>query len=235
MPHGSSPPAGDKTDLPVKGLFYGIGHQPNSSLLAGQIELLDSGYVKVQHGVATSVEGVFAAGDLHDPEWRQAITASGSGCMAALSAERYLTASGLVTEFKTKESAYEPQEQQQAATKSMEVDTADNFDISVDKHRGQYALRKLYHESDRVIAVLYTSPTCGPCRTLKPIFNKVVEEYAGKIHFVEVDIEADSEIAEAAGVTGTPTVQFFKNKARLESLPGVRMKKDYRAIISANL
>ncbi len=115
------------------------------------------------------------------------------------------------------------------------MDTADSFDIGADKHRGQYALRKLYHESDRVIAVLYTSPTCGPCRTLKPIFSSVMAEYAGKVHYVEVDIEADAEIAEAAGVTGTPTVQFFKNKARLESMPGVRMKKDYRAIISANL
>jgi thiol-disulfide isomerase/thioredoxin len=88
-----------------------------------------------------------------------------------------------------------------------EADTADTFDISVDKHRGQYALRKLYHESDRVLAVLYTAPTCGPCRTLKPIFNGVMDEYTGKVHFVEVDIEEDPEIAEAAGVSGTPSVQ----------------------------
>ncbi len=55
-----------------------------------------------------------------------------------------------------------------------------------DKHKGQFALRKLYHESDRLIAVLYTAPGCGPCRSLKPIFNSVVEEYAGRIHYVEV-------------------------------------------------
>jgi thioredoxin reductase (NADPH) len=54
-----------------------------------------------------------------------------------------------------------------------EKDIEEKFDISSTKHRGQYALRKLYHESDRLIGVLYTSPTCGPCRSLKPILNKV--------------------------------------------------------------
>jgi hypothetical protein len=61
------------------------------------------GCTQVHEGVATSIAGVFSAGDLHDTEWRQAITAAGSGCMAALSAERYLTANSLVREFKQKE------------------------------------------------------------------------------------------------------------------------------------
>lgn len=60
------------------------------------------------------------------------------------------------------------------------------FDLASDKHRGQYALRRLYHESDRLIAVLYTAPGCGPCRSLKPIFNAVVDEFKGKLHYVEV-------------------------------------------------
>lgn len=53
--------------------------------------------------------------------------------------------------------------------------------IFADRHKGQLALRKLYHESDRLLVVLYTSPTCGPCRTLKPIFSKVVDDYPGKV------------------------------------------------------
>ena len=54
-------------------------------------------------------------------------------------------------------------------------------DLAADRHRGQFALRKLYHESERLVVVLYTSPGCGPCRTLKPIFSKVVDEYSGKV------------------------------------------------------
>jgi thiol-disulfide isomerase/thioredoxin len=69
---------------------------------------------------------------------------------------------------------------------SVEEDPEAAFDINADKHRGQFALRKLYHESDRLIAVLYTAPSCGPCRSLKPIFNGVVNEFKGRIHYVEV-------------------------------------------------
>ncbi|KAG2424610.1 hypothetical protein HXX76_014335 [Chlamydomonas incerta] len=239
---------GEKRSLDVQGMFYGIGHTPNSKLVAGQVELDEAGYVKVAHGAATSVPGVYSAGDLHDTEWRQAITAAGSGCMAALSAERYLTANNLVREFKQKDepaaaaganghaaggngNGHAAAGNGSEAKATSSIDTPETFDLAADKHKGQYALRKLYHESDRLICVLYTSPTCGPCRTLKPIFNGVVEEYSGKVHYVEIDIEQDQEIAEAAGVMGTPTVQMFKDKARVEQLSGVKMKKDYRAII----
>ena len=106
-----------------------------------------------------------------------------------------------------------------------------DVDISQTRHKGQLALRKLYHESDRLIAVLYTSPTCGPCKTLKPIFSKVVDEYPEKIHYIEIDIEADPEIAAAGGITGTPTIQFFYQKEMVRTMAGVKMKSDYRKVI----
>ncbi|GAB4368103.1 MAG: thioredoxin-disulfide reductase [Deltaproteobacteria bacterium] len=82
---------GTESDRPADGLFIAIGHDPNTKIFEGQIEMT-KGYIRVRDGSKTSVEGVFAAGDVHDPVYRQAITAAGCGCRAAIDAERWLEA-----------------------------------------------------------------------------------------------------------------------------------------------
>ena len=85
--------SGEERTLDIMGFFLAIGHHPNTEVFKGQLELDEQGYIKVQPGTSkTSVEGVFAAGDVKDPHYRQAITAAGSGCIAALDCERWLLA-----------------------------------------------------------------------------------------------------------------------------------------------
>jgi thioredoxin reductase (NADPH) len=85
---------GERRELPVTGVFVAIGHKPNTDLFKGQLQLEDNGYLVTHAGSHTDVEGIFACGDVQDHVYRQAITAAGSGCMAAIDCERWLEAQG---------------------------------------------------------------------------------------------------------------------------------------------
>jgi thioredoxin reductase (NADPH) len=88
---------GEKTELPVSGFFVAIGHKPNTDIFKGFLDMDETGYLISVPGTSkTNIEGVFVSGDAQDKVYRQAVTAAGTGCMAALDAERYLVEKGLV-------------------------------------------------------------------------------------------------------------------------------------------
>jgi thioredoxin reductase (NADPH) len=233
-------------ELAVRGLFYAIGHTPNTKFLEGSGLAVDAGgyLVTAAGSAATTVPGVYAAGDVADSEWRQAVTAAGSGCMAALAVERWLTGQRLGVEYKYDEAA--ATRPGRAAVEAAESETErrtrargddDEATYSIDDtwHKGSFALRKLYHESSRPLVVKYVSPNCGPCGQLKPLLHSVVRGLEGRVHFVEVDITVDPEVAESAGVMGSPTVQVFFEKGLVKELRGVHMKSEYRKVIEGLL
>src|SRR5437868_10841230 len=88
--------SGETSRLATQGVFIAIGHEPNTKIFRGKLEMNDVGYIKIQHpSTQTSVEGVFAAGDVADPTYRQAVSAAGEGCKAAIDAERWLASKGI--------------------------------------------------------------------------------------------------------------------------------------------
>ena len=222
--------SGGSEQVPVRGLFYAIGHTPNTRLVRDQLDVDSHGYLVTKPGrPETSLEGVFAAGDVADAEWRQGITAAGSGCQAALAAERWLTHHDLaITVSQDPVDPAEVGEVQRTA-----VSDEANFDPNALWQKGGYALRKLYHDSEKPLLVVYTSPTCGPCHVLKPQLKRVLDELGGRAQGVEIDIEAEQEIAQQAGVSGTPTVQLFFQKELKQQFRGVKQRSEFKAAIEA--
>jgi len=215
-------------EISAKGLFYAIGHTPNTSLFTNQLNTNSKGYLVTEAGrPETSLEGVFAAGDVADSEWRQGVTAAGSGCKAALAAERWLSKNNLATLIKRDE--LEPSKAE--STIILEVSSEENFNPDKTWQKGSYALRKLYHESEKPLFVIYTSSSCGPCHILKPQLHRVLNESNGKAIGVEIDIEIDQDIAAQAEVSGTPTVHLFKNKELKKQWKGVKARSEYKSAL----
>ena len=223
---------GPSEELAVRGMFYAIGHTPNTRLVRDQLSTDAKGYLITEPGrPETSVEGVYASGDVADAEWRQGITAAGSGCQAALAAERWLTEKDLAVTV-----SHEPVDPAEVGeTKRTAVSDEANFSPDDLWQKGSFALRKLYHDSTKPLVVVYTSPTCGPCHVLKPQLKRVLDELGGQAQGIEIDIEAEQEIAQQAGVSGTPTVQIFLNKELKQQFRGVKQRSEFKAAIEGLL
>ncbi len=219
---------GKQEEINAHGLFYAIGHQPNTNIFKGKIDLDETGYIITKaNSTATNLEGIFAAGDVQDHEFRQAITAAASGCMAAMLAERWLSSNNLAHEVH--------QETGKITTRQEEKMADQEFNPKSFKHQGSDALRELFASTDKLIVVKFGSPGCGPCRMLQPILDDLVEKFSGRFHLVEINIAEDTELAEAAGIMATPTVQFFKNQQQLFEIKGLKQKTEYLELIQKNL
>ncbi len=181
---------GKKTKLVTNGVFIAIGHTPNTELFQGKLDLSEEGYILLKHGQETSHPGVFAVGEIADPQFQQAITAAAEGARAALQAEAYcssaLSASSAKVQLAEKKSSYQ----------MVEITSTEQF-------------RKELKEFPGYVLVDFYATWCAPCQRLSFLLDQKIKNSQEKIKVLKVNVEQHLFLAEKYDVRQMPTLLIF--------------------------
>lgn len=185
-----------RLEIPVDALFLGIGANPNSSLFKGQLELDDQGYIVLKNHQETSIEGVYAAGDIADAaEFKQAVSAAGDAAKAALQAQKYLASFV-----------------QQKAMDLIPIKTASHEVIDV---TSKQQLSKQLSDSNGVVFVDFYSTHCGPCRMFSPLYDGWAKNFGDRITFLKINADKAPEIFDAYQIRVVPTLLIFDEQGNV--------------------
>ena len=186
--------------LSMDGVFLAIGSRPNSDIFKGQLEIDEKGYIALKNGQETSIHGVYAIGDVVDPVYKQAISAAGDGCKAALQLQELVS------------------DMQNDGTLAVQRMSAYSGTVATEHRVIEVKSRKEFSkelETDLPVVVDFYATWCGPCKLLAPLFEHSAQTLDGKVKFLKVNVDECSDISREYGIRAMPTVLVFNNSGKV--------------------
>jgi thioredoxin reductase (NADPH) len=187
-----------KTSLPLEGVFLAIGSTPNSSIFKKALKLDGQGYIVLEKDQQTSIQGVYAIGDIVDPVYKQAISAAGDGAKAALQAQQYLS------DRSNQLAALKPAAKQTAKAEIARANTKKA--PAVIEIQSVQQFQKELSSSDVPLVIDFYATWCGPCKRVAPVFEKFAHELQGKYKFLKVDVDKLDPLSQKYEIRSMPTV-----------------------------
>lgn len=187
---------GKKTPFSLDGLFLAIGSKPNSRIFKGILDLDSAGYIVVHDGQKTSVEGVYAVGDIVDPYFKQAVSAAGDGAKAALQAQQFVSdrTNGLAKQTIQKKESFNGE--------VVEIHSLEQFEEELEK-------------SGTIVLVDFYATWCGPCKRISPLLESTASKLSGKVKFLKVNVDKMGKISETYDIRSMPTALLFDSEGNV--------------------
>ena len=226
---------GTETTEVFDALFLAIGSRPNTALFKEQLELDTQGFIVLKDHQEASIPGVFAAGDVCDHFFVQAITAAGQGCMAALQSKKYLEGIGFATSMVSQLKSTEQSEPKKPITKQ-EKSTSPNDDVI--EITSNQDFEKIVLAAKVPVVIDLFSTWCIPCQNMMPIVHALAKEFAGKVAFVKInvskrtiDLNACLTQIKGVGITSVPTFLFVTKGKEVKRVVGAIDMSEFRQSI----
>ncbi len=183
-------------ELPTDALFLAIGSRPNTEMFSNQIQIDPAGYIVLKKHQETSLEGIYAIGDVADPEFKQAVSAAGDAAKAALQAQKYLSS------IAPKSPSLAKNEPSLSKKEVIEITSKEQFESEL-------------HQSNGVVFVDFYSTYCGPCRTFAPLYENWARDYGDRIKFLKVNANHLPELFREYQIQVVPTLIIFDGKGKV--------------------